>query len=34
MSALRRDLDDYLAIRRALGYKLQRTGLLLAECCQ
>ncbi len=31
MSALRRELDDYLAIRRALGYQLQRTGLLLAD---
>jgi integrase/recombinase XerD len=31
MSALRRDLDAYLTIRRALGYKLQRTGLLLAD---
>ena len=31
MSTLRRALDDYLAIRRALGYRLQRTGLLLAD---
>lgn len=31
MSALRRDLDNYLAIRRALGFKLERTGLLLAD---
>lgn len=31
MSALGQDLDDYLAIRRALGYKLARTGLLLAD---
>jgi integrase len=31
MSALRRDLDDYLAIRRALGFKLERAGLLLAD---
>ena len=31
MSALHRDLNDYLAIRRALGYKLQRTALLLAD---
>lgn len=30
MSALRRDLDDYLVIRRALGFKLERAGLLLA----
>lgn len=31
MSALRRDLDNYLAIRRALGFKLERAGLLLAD---
>ena len=31
MSALRRDLDNYLVIRRALGFKLARTGLLLAD---
>lgn len=31
MSALRQDLDNYLAIRRALGYKLERAGLLLAD---
>jgi integrase len=31
MSALRRDLDDYLMIRRALGFKLERAGLLLAD---
>ncbi|MDO8477073.1 MAG: tyrosine-type recombinase/integrase [Candidatus Rokubacteria bacterium] len=31
MSALRRDLDDYLVIRRALGFKLARAGLLLAD---
>lgn len=31
MSALRRDLDNYLAIRRALGYKLARAGILLAD---
>jgi integrase len=31
MSALRRDLDDYLLIRRALGFKLERAGLLLAD---
>ena len=31
MSALRRDLDDYLVIRRALGFKLERAGLLLAD---
>lgn len=31
MSALHRDLDNYLAIRRALGFKLERTGLLLAD---
>ena len=30
MSALRQDLDNYLVIRRALGFKLARTGLLLA----
>ncbi len=28
---LRHALDNYLAIRRALGYKLARTGLLLAD---
>lgn len=31
MSALRRDLDGYLVIRRALGFKLERAGLLLAD---
>jgi hypothetical protein len=31
MSALRRDLDDYLVIRRALGFKLERAGLVLAN---
>lgn len=31
MSALRRDLDDYLVIRRALGFKLKRAGLLLGD---
>lgn len=31
MSDLREELHDYLAIRRALGYKLARTALLLAD---
>ena len=31
MNDLRHALDDYLAIRRSLGYKLARTGLLLAD---
>jgi integrase len=31
MNELGRDLEDYLAIRRALGFKLQRTALLLAD---
>jgi integrase/recombinase XerD len=31
MSGLRAELDDYLAIRRALGFKLRRAGLLLAD---
>jgi hypothetical protein len=31
MSQLRDALDNYLAIRRALGYKLERPGLLLAD---
>lgn len=31
MSDLRAALDDYLAIRRALGFKLTRAGLLLAD---
>lgn len=31
MSDLRDALDSYLTIRRALGYKLARTGLLLAD---
>ncbi len=31
MSALRCHLEDYLAIRRALGFKLERAGALLAQ---
>ena len=31
MSNLRAELDNYLAIRRAVGFKLHRTGLLLAD---
>jgi integrase/recombinase XerD len=31
MSDLRADLDSYLVIRRAVGFKLHRTGLLLAD---
>jgi integrase/recombinase XerD len=31
MSALEQSLADYLAMRRALGYKLQRAGKLLAQ---
>jgi integrase/recombinase XerD len=31
MSDLRAELDDYLALRRALGFKLRRAGLLLAD---
>lgn len=31
MSPLRRHLDDYLTMRRALGYKLERAGLLLDQ---
>ena len=31
MSDLRRHLDQYLATRRALGFKLQRPGQLLAQ---
>lgn len=31
MSELRQALDNYLAIRRSLGFKLARTGLLLAD---
>lgn len=31
MSALRTHLDDYLQLRRALGFKLERTGRLLAQ---
>ncbi len=31
MSDLRAAMDDYLAIRRALGFKLARAGLLLAD---
>jgi integrase len=31
MNALRAHLEDYLAIRRALGFKLERAGALLAQ---
>lgn len=31
MSPLRQQLDDYLTMRRALGYKLERAGTLLAQ---
>lgn len=31
MSDLRAELDNYLALRRALGFKLRRAGLLLAD---
>ena len=31
MSPLRQALADYLAIRRALGYKLERAGKLLCQ---
>ena len=31
MSALRNQLDDYLAVRRALGFKLERAGRLLPD---
>ncbi len=31
MTNLRAELDNYLAIRRAVGFKLRRTGLLLAD---
>jgi integrase/recombinase XerD len=31
MSALEKPLADYLAVRRALGYKLKRAGKLLAQ---
>jgi hypothetical protein len=31
MSALRQSLADYLALRRELGYKLDRAGRLLAQ---
>jgi len=31
MSDLRAELDNYLAIRRALGFKLRRAGLLLSD---
>jgi integrase/recombinase XerD len=31
MSALHRHLDDYLALRRRLGFKLERAGRLLAQ---
>jgi integrase len=34
MSALRGELDRYLTIRRALGYKLARAELLLADFCR
>lgn len=34
MSALRAELDRYLAIRRAVGFKLARAELLLAEFCR
>ena len=30
MTALERRLEEYLAVRRALGYKLERAGKLLA----
>ena len=29
MTALEQHLDEYLAVRRALGYKLERAGKLL-----
>lgn len=31
MSALRSKLEDYLALRRSMGFKLERTGKLLAQ---
>jgi hypothetical protein len=31
MSALRQHLEDYLAMRRALGFRLERAGALLAQ---
>lgn len=31
MSKLHHALDDYLALRRSLGYKLERAGRLLAD---
>jgi integrase/recombinase XerD len=31
MSALEQRLGEYLAVRRALGYKLERAGKLLAQ---
>jgi integrase/recombinase XerD len=31
MSGLRSSLDDYLALRRSLGYKLERTGSVLED---
>jgi integrase len=31
MTVLRHQLDDYLAMRRALGFKLERAGALLAQ---
>ena len=31
MNKLRHALDDYLALRRSLGYKLERAGRLLAD---
>jgi len=31
MSALSRHLEDYLRLRRALGFKLEREGQLLAQ---
>ncbi len=31
MSALARHLEDYLAMRRALGFRLERAGALLAQ---
>ena len=34
MSELQQAVDEYLAIRRALGYKLHETGALLQQCLQ
>lgn len=31
MSALRRAAEDYLAMRRSLGYKLERQGAMLMD---